>query len=191
MEYALCGYPYCIKEERLLNYKNWKYNGQIHFSLSQLQNYFRQARNKQWQVFDNRAIGQVATRSIPEIRKGAVQGVVTTKTRKEATVYTDKARSCVGIGRTHETVNHSAKNLIRKMSHINNGFEGFWALLKKGCYGIFHHFTTKHFDCFVGEFSGFPNLHEMNIFDIFKSVSHNMDAKRLLFRELAGELAGR
>ena len=42
-----------------------------------------------------RAIGQVVTKSIPDIKKGVVQDFVKTKIDKKAIVYTDEARSYI------------------------------------------------------------------------------------------------
>lgn len=33
-----------------------------------------------------------------------------------------------------------------------NGVESFWALLKRGFYGTFHHFSKKHLTRYVDEF---------------------------------------
>ncbi len=33
-----------------------------------------------------------------------------------------------------------------------NGIESFWAILKRGYYGVFHHFTWKHVHRYLAEF---------------------------------------
>ena len=52
----------------------------------------------------------------------------------------------------HLTVNHSAKQFVDGMAHTN-GIESVWALLKRGFYGTFHHFTRKHTQKYVDEFT--------------------------------------
>jgi transposase-like protein len=50
------------------------------------------------------------------------------------------------------TVNHHAKEYVRGMAHTN-GIESVWAVLKRGYHGIYHHFTLKHMQRYVDEFS--------------------------------------
>ena len=49
---------------------------------------------------------------------------------------------------THETVEHSVGEYVRDMAHTN-GIESFWALLKRGYIGTFHHFSEKHMGRYV------------------------------------------
>ena len=38
------------------------------------------------------------------------------------------------------------------MTHTN-GIESFWALLKRGYYGTFHHLSVEHLDRYINEFA--------------------------------------
>ena len=57
----------------------------------------------------------------------------------------------------HETVNHSVGEYVRGQAHTN-GIESFWALLKRGYVGVFHHFTWKHLHRYLREFEARSNL---------------------------------
>ena len=46
---------------------------------------------------------------------------------------------------------HSIGEYVRGKVHTN-GIESFWALLKRGYYGVFHHFTWKHLQRYLDEF---------------------------------------
>ncbi len=74
-----------------------------------------------------------------------------------ATVYTDDNRAYRGIPHKHETVNHSVSRFVREMAHTN-GSESFWATLKRGYHGTFHHISPKHLHRYVNEFAGRRNL---------------------------------
>jgi hypothetical protein len=50
------------------------------------------------------------------------------------------------------TVNHSAKQYVNGMASTN-GIESVWAVLKRGYYGTYHHFTIKHMQRYVDEFA--------------------------------------
>lgn len=53
---------------------------------------------------------------------------------------------------TFYSVNHSAKEYVNGMAHTN-GMESVWAVLKRGYYGVYHNFSTKHLQRYVGEFA--------------------------------------
>ena len=78
--------------------------------------------------------------------------------QRGSTVYTDSHKSYVDMkGYTHESVNHSVGEYVRGQAHTN-GAESFWALLKRGYYGVFHQMSVKHLHRYVNEFSGRHNL---------------------------------
>ena len=61
-----------------------------------------------------------------------------------ATVYTDDAAAYRGMrGVEHGAVKHSVGEYVRAQAHTN-GIESFWALLKRGYHGTYHHMSEKH-----------------------------------------------
>jgi transposase-like protein len=52
----------------------------------------------------------------------------------------------------HLEVNHSAKEFVNGMAHTNS-IESVWAVLKRGYYGTYHNFSTKHLHRYVNEFT--------------------------------------
>lgn len=85
----------------------------------------------------------------------------------------------------HHTVNHSAKQFVDGMAHTN-GIESVWALLKRGFYGIYHHFTEKHLQRYVDEFSFRLNEGNCKIktMDRLDSLFDRAVGVRLTYREL-------
>jgi transposase-like protein len=64
-------------------------------------------------------------------------------------VYTDNFTAYRGLtGYNHRAVNHSVGEYVRKQVHTN-GIESFWALLKRGYYGIFHYMSFKHLHRYI------------------------------------------
>ncbi len=51
----------------------------------------------------------------------------------------------------HRTVRHKIGQYVSGDCHTN-GIESFWALLKRGHYGVFHHFSGKHLHRYLSEF---------------------------------------
>jgi len=72
-----------------------------------------------------------------------LQGFVKEHTTAEAEVHTAEASACMGIGRTHETVNHTAGEPVRDEVH-SQGMESFRSVLKRAQKGVFHKLSRKH-----------------------------------------------
>lgn len=49
-------------------------------------------------------------------------------------------------------VDHSVMFSLRNDIHTN-GIESFWAIVKRGIYGIYHHISVKHMQLYMDEFS--------------------------------------
>ncbi len=66
---------------------------------------------------------------------------------------TDEARFYKPIrGYYKLLVNHSVGKRVDGAAHTN-GIESVWVLLKPGYHGTFHHFSKKHLDRYLSEFS--------------------------------------
>ena len=52
----------------------------------------------------------------------------------------------------HLRVNHSIGEYVRGIA-TTNGIESVWSVLKRGYHGTFHHFSRKHTDRYVNEFT--------------------------------------
>ena len=86
----------------------------------------------------------------------------------------------------HETVKHSVSEYVNGMAHTN-GIESFWALLKRGYHGTYHHMSEKHLDRYVGEFAGRHNARPSDTIDMMGQVAKGMAGKRLLYRDLIAD----
>jgi transposase-like protein len=62
--------------------------------------------------------------------------------------YTDEHAAYRGV----IGLNHSAKQFVEGMAHTN-GVESVWAVLKRGFYGTYHHFSRKHMQGYADEFA--------------------------------------
>ena len=112
-----------------------------------------------------------------------LQGFVGERAAKGATVYTDDHGGYQGLPFEHETVKHSVSEFVNGMAHAN-GIESFWALLKRGYHGTYHHMSEKHLGRYVTEFSGRHNHRELDTADQMTALTHGMVGKRLAHRDL-------
>ena len=101
-----------------------------------------------------------------------------------AILYTDEHRSYVGIkGFQHESVNHSGGEYVRGLVHTN-GIESFWALLKRGYVGVFHHFSEKHLHRYLAEYSARWNMNGQSESQRFDCILESVSGCRLTYERL-------
>lgn len=100
----------------------------------------------------NDRMGRVKTAMIPNTDRQELHGFIKNNVNPGSTLYTDDHKSYQGLENyRHETVNHSVREYVREQAHTN-GIESFWALLKRGYIGVFHHFSRKHLHRYLAEF---------------------------------------
>ena len=131
----------------------------------------------------DRETNQVSATVVKGTDAKTLQGFVTERTAEDATVYTDDHKSYRGLPRAHEAVKHSVKEYVNGQAHTN-GIESFWALLKRGYYGTYHHMSPKHLVRYVGEFAGRHNHRPLDTIDQMATLARKMSGKRLRYREL-------
>ena len=101
----------------------------------------------------DRATNRVSATVVSNTDAKTLQGFVGERAAKGAAVYTDDHGGYQGMPFDHETVKHSISEYVNGMAHTN-GIESFWALLKRGYHGTYHHMSEKHLGRYVTEFSG-------------------------------------
>ena len=83
----------------------------------------------------------------------------------------------------HKTVKHSVGEYVNKAASTN-GIESFWALLKRGYHGTFHHVSEKHLGRYVREFAGRHNIRDFDTIVQMNVLARGMVGKRLTYRDL-------
>ena len=68
------------------------------------------------------------------------------------------------------------------MAHAN-GVESFWALLKRGYIGIYHHFSRKHLHRYISDFAGRPNQRPQDTLQQIVLMATGMVGQRLRYAE--------
>ena len=84
---------------------------------------------------------------------------------------------------THMTVRHSVGEYVNEMAHTN-GIESFWALLKRGYYGIYHYMSVKHLHRYVSEFSNRQSTRNFSTMDFIGATAKLMVGRHLSYKEL-------
>lgn len=130
--------------------------------------------------------GNVRAQIIPNTKISTLQGFIRDNAPEGALVVTDQHAGYVGIashGYRHVSVNHSVGEYVRDMAHTN-GIESFWALLKRGHYGIFHYMSAKHLHRYVNEFAFRHNTAQIGTMGFIDRTVGRMVGKRLTYKGL-------
>ncbi len=106
------------------------------------------------------------------------------RTAKGAKVYTD-GTSTYRSRENHDFVRHSVGEYVRLQVHTN-GVESFWALLKRGYYGTYHHMSKKHLQRYVNKFSGRHNARELDTVEQMGRLIAGGKDKQLSDKDLVG-----
>lgn len=108
---------------------------------------------------------------------------------RNAVILTDEWRSYSGIGQHflggHETVNHGWKEYVRIGEsglpiHVNTA-ESFFALIKRGHYGVYHQMSKKHLHRYCAEYDFRWNHRKINDSARTDAALCQIQGKRLLY----------
>lgn len=109
--------------------------------------------------------GSVVAKMIDEANaetlKGFVKDVVSKKVELVATDDAAAYQTLPADGFAHASVNHSQKEYVRGIVHTGS-IDSFWALLKRGIMGSFHHVSKDYLPLYINEFSfRYNNRHDV------------------------------
>ena len=129
--------------------------------------------------------GKVAARPLGWEPGETLAGFVHENVQPGETVYTDDHRAYKSLKDVyrHETVKHSVAEYVRGNAHTNS-IESFWAMFKRGYYGVYHQMSRKHLHRYVNEFAGRHNIRSLGTLDQMAAIVRGMDQKRLRYADL-------
>jgi transposase-like protein len=111
--------------------------------------------------------------------------IIREKISKSATIITDGFGAYKNLNKeyNHIIVNHLQGEYVRDIYHTNT-IEGFWSLLKRGIFGIYHFTSDKHLQKYVDEFTFRYNSIDLTTakrFDLMLANSeHRLTYKNLI-----------
>lgn len=99
-----------------------------------------------------------------------------------ATLMTDDytAYRNLGLHFEHKRVKHSKKEFVKAEAHVNTA-EGYFALLKRGIHGTFHHIGKQHLDRYLKEFDFRWNQRHISDRERFVKLIEQVSGKRLTY----------
>ena len=87
----------------------------------------------------------------------------------------------------HYTVNHRSGQYVRADGRHTNTAESFFALLKRGVYGTFHHVSKQHLHRYCYEFSFRWNGRKDTDSERRETALRQIEGKRLYYRQPVGD----
>jgi len=100
--------------------------------------------------------GNVQSKPIERVGANELKGAIRESVEKTATIMTDEWPSYQGIGKEykggHHIVNHREGEYVNGEASTNT-VESYFALLKRGVMGTFHHVSKQHLHRYCNEFS--------------------------------------
>jgi hypothetical protein len=98
--------------------------------------------------------GKVRSFHVSEVTAATLKPIIVNAIRKDSHFRTDESGICWNIGKefaSHMTVIHSIGEYVRGDAHTNT-VEGYFSIMKRGIYGIYHHVSHEHLKRYLCEF---------------------------------------
>ncbi len=128
--------------------------------------------------------GRTTAAVIEGTSKAEVHKFIAENVCLDSTVYSDDHSSYQGLdGYNHESVNHSAGEYVKGDVHTNS-IQSFWALLKRGHYGIFHRMSVKHIHRYIAEFEARWNMNHLSGSARVDTILESTSGLRLTYERL-------
>lgn len=141
--------------------------------------------------------GNVRSFHVPRITGHNLKKVIRENVSTESSVMTDDYNLYRGLKKeyaSHDVIRHKFKQYARrigdKVVHVNSA-EGYFALLKRGIVGSFHHVSKRHLQRYLDEFDFRYNARRMNDGERALLAIRGVAGKRLTYRDSRGNSRNR
>lgn len=136
--------------------------------------------------------GRVQSRHVERVTAENLKPIVHQMVDENAHVITDSSTVLKGalVMRRHDQVNHTAKEYARYENGVcisTNTIEGYFATLKRGINGVYHHVGRQHLHRYLSEFDFRYNSRKEKDGDRTLLAIKGVDGKRLILRDSIGK----
>lgn len=132
--------------------------------------------------------GKVRSQHVADVTAKNLRPIVVAQVDKKSALMTDDAGQYRLIGpefARHESVNHGADEYVRGDAYTNT-VEGYFATLKRGIYGTYHHVSQQHLKRYLAEFDfRYNERSALGVNDSERAVKalQGVAGKRLTYRQ--------
>jgi transposase-like protein len=130
--------------------------------------------------------GKLNAKTVANVQSATLTKEIVANVKESASLYTDEWLGYKGVSRIydHSIVKHNKGQYVNGRIHTNT-IEGFWSLLKRGIFGIYHFTSKKHLQMYVDEF-----VFRYNTRDTTEAMRFNLllanTQNRLTYKTLIG-----
>ena len=123
--------------------------------------------------------GRMVAGPVPDVTTYTLEGIINENVAEGTTISTDENRAYSGLkhGYQHGTVNHTEKEYVRGIHHVNT-LESHWSHFKRAVKGTHVHISTKHAWKYVAEFTYRRNKRHSH-WSMFNPLVHAFALPRL------------
>jgi transposase-like protein len=132
--------------------------------------------------------GRVQSQHVQRVTTENLRPIIEQMVAEDAHVMTDSSTVLKGAmrGRKHDQVNHKAEEYVRYENGLcitTNSIEGYFATLKRGINGVYHHVGKQHLHRYLSEFDFRYNSRKEKDGDRALMALKGADGKRLMLRD--------
>jgi transposase-like protein len=130
--------------------------------------------------------GEAVSKPIERVDADTLHTAIRENVDRQSTIMTDEFRPYCGIGGDfaggHKHVNHGSGEYVNGDISTNTA-ESYFALLKRGVHGTFHHVSKAHLFRYCDEFSFRWNHREVNDGTRAEAAIRGIEGKRLTYKK--------
>jgi len=133
--------------------------------------------------------GNVQSHSVPRVTAANLRPIIDATIAADARVMTDSGTVLRGalMDRHHYQVNHTQNEYVRRENGLmisTNTVEGFFAILKRGIHGVFHHVGQQHLHRYLNEFDFRYNTRKITDGERTVALIKQVEGKRLMYKQI-------
>ncbi len=131
--------------------------------------------------------GPVRSHHVECITAKNLKPIVKQMVKRDAHLMTDSSNvlASAGIGLKHSQVNHAVKEYARREKGIlisTNSVESYFAIVKRGHFGVYHHWSKKYLHQYLREFDWRYNVRGLPDMERAVAAIKMTDGKRLMLK---------
>ena len=128
--------------------------------------------------------GEARTRVIADVTAKTLKGFIRDNADANSTINTDELGSYRGLSSefaAHKVVTHSRNEYVGKIGASTNTVESYFAIMKRGIYGVFHHVGLGHLQRYCDEFAFRWNTRHISDVERTIAAIRSTEGKRLTY----------